>query len=331
VAASVTGLAAPAAAQVERARTLALDPEQQRFVETPPPPPGTSAGDLHAIRVLLAGKEHGAAVKAARRFEKQWGTADPCYPALLIARAEAQLGRGEYEKAYDELQKFLNQFSGIDLTAEALRLEFVIAETYLGGKKRKVWGMRIFSGEDVALRILDEISTNHPDSDFAPLAIKTKADYLARIGDYDLAELDYARLARQYPTGRYHQVAVRRTAESALASYGGLEFDGAPLIEAEERYRDYALIYPAAAEVEGVATILSGVAEQRAAKEFAIGQYYERTEHLGSAIYYYRLVTQQWPETLAAGRARVRLELLGAEPAPAARPMEPPAPMGGAE
>jgi outer membrane protein assembly factor BamD (BamD/ComL family) len=128
-------------------------------------------------------------------------------------------------------------------------------------------------------------------------------------------------MLREYPRSRYHQFALGRTAESALASFGGVQYDEAALVEAQERYGDYRLRYPAAADREGVGLILDSIREMRAEKEFSIGEYYERTEHPGSAIFYYRQVCEGFPETVAAGRATARLELLGAlEPVAAARP-----------
>lgn len=305
-------LASPGQAQPRRARTLTFDEGRKVFVEVPPPPAGTAEGDLHALRLLLDEEQYRAAFRATSAFTKQYGEAHALYPNILIAQAEAQIGRRDYYKAYETLQEFLNRFGGFELVDEALRLQFVIAETYLNGTKRKVWGMRIFSGEDVALRILDDIAAGHPDSAFAPLALKTKADYLFRTGDFSLAELDYARLLRNYPNSRYHQLALQRTAEAALSSFGGIAYDDSALVEAEERYHDYRLRYPGAAQAGDVDVILTGIAEQRAAKELATGQYYERTEHLGSAIFYYRSVLAQWPDTLAAREAQSRLELLRA-------------------
>jgi outer membrane protein assembly factor BamD (BamD/ComL family) len=198
------------------------------------------------------------------------------------------------------------------LTSEALRLEFVIAETYFTGVKRKVWGIFRASGEDMANQILDEISAEYPESRLGELAVKAKADHLFKTGEHALAEIEYARLLRDYPRSRYHQFALGRSAESALASFAGVEYDEAALIEAEERFNDYRVRYRAAADRDGVGLILDGIRQRRAEKEFLIGQYYERTDHLGSAIFYYQAVRRNWPESIAASKAASRLELLGA-------------------
>jgi len=197
------------------------------------------------------------------------------------------------------------------LTSEALRLQFVIAEAYLGGARREFLGLKILDAEDEGYRILDEISIEYENGDLALAAIKTKADHMFRKGDHALAELEYDRMVKEYPRSRYHQYALARSAESALASHAGVEYDESALIEAEERYREYRRLYPGAADRAGVGLILDGIREQRAEKEFITGQYYERTNHLSSAVYYYQSVVEDWPGTLAAARAADRLELIG--------------------
>ena len=62
------------------------------------------------------------------------------------------------------------------------------------------------------------------------------------------------------------QPALRRSAESTLATFGGVEYDEAALMESEERYRDYASRYPAAADRIEVGRILDGIQQKRAEK-----------------------------------------------------------------
>lgn len=297
--------------QQPRLRTLTYEPKQKEWVEQPPPPTGTTEGDLYAIKLQIHEERFRKALSAIARYVKNYGTDDALYPEVLIAKAEALIGLKDYDKAHAVLQAFLGEFGGMTLTAEALRLEFVIAEAYLSGAKRKVWGIFRVSGEDLGYQILDEISTDHPDSPLGELAVKTKADHMFKVGEPALAELEYARILKDFPRSRYHQFSLGRTAESALASFAGVEYDEAALVEAEERYNDYRLRYRLQADRDGVGLILDSILEMRAEKDFLIGQYYERTNHPGSAIYYYQGVRKGFPETIAAAKAALRLELLG--------------------
>lgn len=306
-------LPSASATDAPRLRTLTFDTKQRDWSETPPPPPGTSEGDLYVIRQLIKEKRNGPALSRIKSFVKKYGNGDPNYPEVLTAKAAALIGDREFYKAHEVLQEFLKQFTGMALTSEAIRLEFVVAEAFLSGEKRKWLGMAILDGEEIGIRILDQISAEFPDTEFAEYALKTKGDYLFRTGDHSLAELEYSRMARNYPRSRYHQFAVRRSADAALASFRGIEYDDAPLIEAADRFADYRTRYPQYADREGVGLVLDDIREKRGEKEFAIGQYYERTEHLGSAVFQYQLVLRLWPKTQAATKAAERLDLLGVE------------------
>ncbi|MCH8241658.1 MAG: hypothetical protein IH897_03480 [Planctomycetes bacterium] len=293
-----------------RARSLEYTPTSKAWVEVPPPAPGTPEGDLHQIRMWIKNEKYRTARRAINKFIKRHGEIGELYPAVLIAKAEVLIGQRKFDKAHRSLQEFLSEFGGGSLTAEALRLEFVIAETYFTGVKRKFLGFRVLSGVDIAHAILDDISVNYSQTPFAGYAIKTKADYLFANGDHALAEFEYARLLKDYPNSQYRQYALRRSAEAALASFAGVEYDDAALIEAEERYRNYLAQYGAMAEREGVDLIIENIRERRAEKLFVIGDYYERTNHLSSAVHSYRLVAARWPHSVAAGKAASRLALL---------------------
>ncbi len=302
----------PTAGQPVRTRSLTYDSDRKEWLESPPPaPPGTPEGDLHHIRVQIKDGKYRKALSAVKKFINTYGQSHPDYPSALIAKAEAMIGGREYDEAHKVLQLFLSEFAGMQLTTEALRLEFVVAEAYLGGAKRKLLGLRLLSGKDVAYRILDEISTDYTKSEYAELAIKTKADHLFNEGDHALAEMEYERLLKEHPRSRYQEFALSRSAMAAMAGFGGVDYDEAALIEAQDRFEEYRLRYPVSARRDRVETVLESIRELRADKDFLIGQYYERTEHPGSAIFYYELVRGDWPDTIAQIKATERLELLG--------------------
>ncbi len=327
----MSACAGVAAAQEQRRRELTFDANLNDWVDRPSPTPGSAEAELQEIRRQIKEGRSRQALGSIKRFVKRRGESHALYPHALVAQADALIARQDYYEAHVVLQTFLNEFGGIALTSEALRLEFVIAETYLRGVKRKLWGMRLLSGEELAFEILDELSTDYPDSRLAELALKTKADYLFTQGEHLLAEMEYARLLRNFPQSRYHQFAMRRSANAALASFGGVEYDEAALIEADERFDEYRRHYPGAPDVEGVAVILDDIREKRAEKEYSIGSYYERTGHVSSAVHYYQLVRSDWPETIGASKAGVRLEVLGVSVAGRSQmPMDsPPQPEGG--
>jgi outer membrane protein assembly factor BamD (BamD/ComL family) len=309
---AVAIMVSAALAQPTRTRRLDYDADRRTWQELPPPPPGTAAGDLHIVQSQVKSEKYRRAITSADAWMKEFGPNDALYPDLLVAKAAALVGRREFDKAHKVLEEFFSRYEGVAATEEALRLRFVVAEAYLSGVKRRFLGIPMLSGLDRAYESLDAISTDYPESPLAEAAVKTKADHLYATGEHALAELEYGRMLREFPASRYHPQTLRRSADAALASFAGVEFDGAALTEAEERYNEYTTRYRAASENEGVGLILESIRERRAEKDYLIGAYYEKTGHPASAIFYYQEVRRNWPDSVAGGKAAVRLELLGA-------------------
>ncbi len=290
---------------------LTYDPATGRFVEEAEPVAGTPLGDLQLARQALARGEHRRADAAAKKWIKTYGEGHELGAEARLLRAEIDIARRDHYKAHKRLDALLGEFGGGDIADRAATLEFVVAEVFLSGTKRKVWGIPLLNARDKGIEILDRLSTDFDGTTLAENAIKTKADHYFDRGEFALAELEYARLTQEYPRSRYVRPSMRRSAESALASFPGIDFDDAALIEAEERFRQYLAQY-ADAEQEGVGQILEQIHATRAEKELSIGRYYEKTKHRESAIFYYRSTCRNWPDTAAAFQARDRLTRLGA-------------------
>lgn len=296
----------------ERIQEWEYDVATQQWVAVTPPAPGTPEGDLHAANVLIRNGKFTAAIRALKRWEKAYGPTDPLFPSALVALAQAQIGARDHYEAYKTTQRFMNEFEGLEQTRAVLRQSFVIAEAFLSGVKRKFLGLRILPADDVALRILDDISAQYAGDEIAEFAIRTKGDYFFRTGDHDLAELEYSRLINEYAGGRYHTFALKRAADSAMAQFAGTAYDESPLIEASGRYTEYMAAAPDDAGQEGVGEILEAIRQERAMKDFSIGRYYEKTRHVSSAVFYYENILRDWPDTIGADRAAARLEVLRA-------------------
>lgn len=304
----------------ERSRTqgesLEYDEVRGVWVEHEPPVPGTPEGELQLARTEHADEHYRTAYRRIRKWLKNYGETHPLYPEAAVLRARIEIARRDYYKAHKHLREFLNEFGATRAADEAIHYEFVIADVFLKGTKRKFLGLRMLPAADIGVSILDDLSANYPDSPTAELALKTKADYFFAKGDFSLAEMEYARLREQFPHSRYVRHGLRRSAEAALASFPGIEFDDAGLIEAEARFTEYLIQYPGVAEQEGVGLILDDIREKRAAKELHIGDYYRRTKHTQAAAFYYRSTIKNWPDTIAAGKAGRRLAALGVGEAP---------------
>ncbi len=319
------------------AERLVYDPKTGEWLELAPPEPGTPDGDLELARATLARGDGARDFRRARKLLQRWIKTyfdSPRYAEALFYYADAEFQLGNLMKAYEHYERLLDDYGGTELAQRALRNELVIAEVFLSGRWRKVWrGVFRFPAYDEALDILERLATNRaPGTPIAEAALKIKADYYYGKGEFRDAEQEYARLAREFPRSRYVRLALLRSAQSAFASFPGVRFDDAGLVEAEERFEQFRRQYPRAAEEENVPLLLEQIRNSRAHKEYLIGRYYQRTKHPRAAGFYYRSVMQYWPDTTWAQLAQRRLDRLGyGEERPSdveETPMQPMAPMG---
>ena len=318
------GLAGSAAVAEDEPRDLeerypermVYDPQTQEWVPEEPPEAGTPDGDLAIARNLIALGEYKKAAEKLQQWIAAYAHDSPRYPEALFLSGRVEFERGNFMRAHRRYLEVLNNWPGTEWADRALRGNFVIAEVFLSGHRRKWLGMPLFHAYDEALDILDDIMVNHPNTVLAEQALKTKADYFFRKGEFGLAEDAYAQLARDYPTGQYLRDAMLQSARAALASFPGIAFDDAPLIEAEERFHQFMQAFPQYAESQDVGLILEDIRAKRAEKELSIAEYYERAKEPRAAAFYYRLVRDRWPNTTWAALAETRLTKLGraAEP-----------------
>ncbi len=305
---------------------LEYDTQTGRWIELPPPIPGTDGGDLAIARSQLAQNEY----KKARNSFEDWFETYPesdLWPEAIFYAAETEIlaedadpKSGDLLWAHEKLEDLLDGWPGGDLADRALRKELIISEMLLfKGRKQRIWGGLLWlSGTEEALEILAGlIDVRAPGTAVAQQALRIKADYHYANGEFKEAEKTYARLMREYPRSRYHKVAMLRCGQSALARFPGVEFDEADLLESEVYLRDFNGRYPVEAAEHNVPQMLTRITESLAHKEFTVAQFYERTGHSSSAIYYYRWIADKYPTTTWGAQAHNRLiELGGLDPDP---------------
>jgi len=307
------------------AERLIFDEKTGQWVREPQAVPGTEDGDLDIARQWAAREDYKIALKAVKAWIKKYGTNAKRYPEALYIKATAELGTNDYRAAHDSFQKLLNDYPGSEYAERALKADFTVGEQYLAGQKRKaMWGLLRITDREAGVKIMDDMVANYADTPYAELAQMSKADYFFARGDFETAEQEYQTFVTQFPNSGWRTRAMLQSARSALASFPGIKFDDAGLLEAEERYHQLQRSAPEAAQQHAVPVILDDIAAKRAEKSFEIGRFYDKSRRFKAAAYYYRVTIRQWPGTPAAARAANRLADIG-EPVTTAAPTTAPA------
>lgn len=288
-----------------------LDPETDSWIIAPPQDGSAPQDDLGRARSLLANKKASEARKLLKEWVKRNAGDDRYYEGVLLL-GETWFEDRDYWAALEKYTDVAENSAG-DLFMIANRRAMDCARAFLAGEPRIVWGFLLIPAYDDGLEALNRVWERMPGTRLGETSLKLRADYYYARGDMDLAQDEYANLAREYPSGKYVQFASLRAAEAADAAFGGVKYNDRPLLNAETRYKQVKANFPAYAERENVDERLAGVRRLRAEKDLDIAKWYERTAQAGAAEFYYRQILKDWEDTLAAAEARQRLRALGVE------------------
>jgi outer membrane protein assembly factor BamD (BamD/ComL family) len=267
-------------------------------------------GTVGQAQELMQRKKIRQAEKILKKYLKENPT-EPDRPQAMLLYADCAFMRSEYGQADERYKKIINEFPNTREYAISIRRELEIAKVWLGGKKKRVLGIFFLDATDEAIDILSQIEQLAGGYRIAEVALWTKGDYYYRTGQFELAEIAFRRLAKDYKSPRYHKIALNRAAASALASFPGIYFDDTPLLEASQLYNEYLESFPNEGKREDIPTILEQIKLKRAEKEYEIGRFYKRVRQPEAAAYYFRFVIRTWPETLWSQKSRSELERLG--------------------
>jgi outer membrane protein assembly factor BamD (BamD/ComL family) len=301
------------------------NPATGTWTVAPSPVPGTEQGDLQMAMIDLAENRAKQAKDRLKKWLKKYPNSEQKGEAM-VALGDAELALDNRMQAYRQYEKALDQYPGLESEERILRHEFAIGVAFLSGVKQKVFGIFRFPANEEALDILDKVAMRAPGAALAEDAIKAKADYYYRNGEFALAETEYARLAQEFPRGRYPRLALLMSAQSALARFPGVMYDDSALLEARERFISFRERYPEFADQENVAAFVRRIDETLAQKHLIVAKWYARQKRLEPAAIYFREVVSRWPDTAAAVDARSRLSVLSTARPLAPVPMELPTP-----
>jgi outer membrane protein assembly factor BamD (BamD/ComL family) len=297
--------------------------EDGQWVQQTAHDPGSPEGELDAIRKLIArGKGKSAKELADAWIQKH--AQHPLLPEAYLVRGDANVTRKHFFKSLFDYEYVIREFPGSEQFHTALRREFEVAKLFIGGTKRRLWGMRILPANDEAEEILIRIQERDPGSDLGEQASILLADYYFDKPQMDSAADAYDLFLINYPRSERREWAMLRLIQANLARFKGPRFDATGLIDAGQRLKTYRREYPASAERIGVGALLIRIDESLAMRDMIAAGWHEKRKQPLSAIVLYQRVLQDYPQTAAAQDAARRLAALGAPAVPEDDQIPPP-------
>jgi outer membrane protein assembly factor BamD (BamD/ComL family) len=222
-------------------------------------------------------------------------------------KAEMLFAKGKFTKAVENYNKFLDEFPQSEFCEVALDREFAIATAFLSGQKIRVLGLFKISGFATGEKIMEKITDRAGDAPIAKKAALAVVEALEKRGDFTEAYDKWSQISSRWPTGQMGKDALLGMARCKHAVYRGPKYNATNLISAKSYYESFRQRYPQDANELGIDKKIAQINEQLAYKQFNVGSYYERTDSIEAAYFYYRMVVDNWPGTTAAKMAKERV------------------------
>ncbi|MCO5166895.1 MAG: outer membrane protein assembly factor BamD [Planctomycetes bacterium] len=284
--------------------------------EVAPLTSSSAAPDEVAAREHLTAGRYDEAHDAFSRLATY--ESDPARRAeFLFFAAEAALGAGEHEDAYDTYRKLLRRFPSTPRYPLVVERIFLIGRLYAEGRaKTTTWffGMEM-SDRSLGVEILEEFQRareRHPLADDALHAIA-----LARIAqeEYGLAIDAWQKLIDEYPRSEWAETAEFRIATTYVLMSDGTAYDKRPLLTALQRLRRYIERHPTGNHVAEAREEVARLEEGIAAHKVEVARFYLQRDRRYSAALCLEEVLRDYPRTDAAqAAARLKAGLTGVKP-----------------
>ncbi|MBS0195879.1 MAG: outer membrane protein assembly factor BamD [Planctomycetes bacterium] len=296
----LAALCAPAAAQN---KTFELT--DQGWTATKQPEPGTDAAVIASARAKLADKKFSEAIADLDTWiEANETTKSQYLPEAYLLRGDCKLAdEDEFESLYD-YEKVAKDYAGSEFFVRSLEREFEVAKLYLGGLRKKTFGIRIDDGTPIAEEIILRINERLPGSRLGETAMLALADFYYNTRDLRMAAETYDVFLRLFPRSEHRQKAMQRRVYANIAQFKGPQYDASGLVEARFQIQRFQQEFPAQAEKSGMGDALVARLDESAAEQRLVSaQWYLRRGDLVSARLTLQRLLHSFPGTGATEQA----------------------------
>jgi outer membrane protein assembly factor BamD (BamD/ComL family) len=213
-------------------------------------------------------------------------------------RANALFAMKQYYQAFEQYEELLTQYAGSPHYRDALLKEIEIAELFLGGERRRIWGLPLMIRADSeGLEILRKVYEHQPAGDLAAKVVLRIAEYHWTKNNWLEAEDYYDKYCREYPNTEAAPFAELRRAKCALERCQGARYDTTCLQLAYDRLKQFEAKFPDAAEKENVAGTLAVIRSQQAEALYQVAARYHRASQPLAAAFYAERLRERFPDS----------------------------------
>lgn len=232
------------------------------------------------------------------------------------AEAQYYMGRchvetGDYYRAFKEYRKTIQVYPSTSRFDEILEREYQIANYFLSGKKRMVFGVAaILPARDKAVEIFQAIADDGPFSEYGQLAQYKLGLAHMQLGDYEAAVAAFEQVIARYPESPLVDDARFQVAQASLKGTFRAGYDQSPTDLAIRELSTFVKEYPDSDLTPEANDKLAELKERRAQHEYLVGLFYEGRRRYGSALIYYETILNDFPQSAAAPLAASRIQII---------------------
>jgi outer membrane protein assembly factor BamD len=232
-------------------------------------------------------------------------------PEALYRSARLQLGRKEYDKAFQNFQTVLSRYPNTKRFNEIVGEQYRIASALLDGARSRIF-FGVLPGprhRERAIGYFETILGNAPYSDYAPLSLMNIARAYQKFGDEAAAIDALDRMINNYPQSLLAPDAYLKLAQTHAQLVDGPYYDQANTKEAITYFEDYMILFPGDTNVTAAEKGLDGMKNMLAESKMKIADFYfyKRSNYTAAKVFYNEAITA-YPDSAIARRAKARLQ-----------------------
>jgi outer membrane protein assembly factor BamD (BamD/ComL family) len=250
----------------------------------------------------------------------------PLEEKALFMAAECYFFTDLYVDADDAYGLLIKKYAATEHLDKVIARRFAIAryweQAYADHPRNPVRPNVTRKGEPMfdmmghVFKIYERIRLDDPTGPLADDAIMATANAHFVRGHYEDADYHYSLLRTEYPKSEHQFQAHLLGLRAKLLRYQGPEYEGGPLVEAEELAKQLLVQFPTElGEEKGrIELAQKEIVAQRAMRDYQTAEYYHKNEYYGASKMYYAGIVDKYPETKLAAESKSKIESVAGKP-----------------
>jgi len=218
---------------------------------------------------------------------------------------------GKYYFAYQNYQKTVDNYPYTKRLDEIVEREYNIAVIFAAKESPKLMNIELNDALDKSVEICQNIVDNATFGNYADKAVYLMADNYRRMRKYKESVDAYEKLITDYPKSDLVEKAKYELADTMYEASLNPDYDQETTDEALVKFEKIMKTTPVPEIVQEADRVIAVLKNKKAASILKVAAFYEKQKKYDSAKVYYKDVMNNYPGTLSAQTAELKLIELG--------------------